>query len=149
MAKKVQKGSKKDQVFTAEERAAMKEYVREKQGRARGMSADDEARAVRDKIAAMAPKDRALGERLHKIIMAAAPDLQPRLWYGMPAYSKDGKTLCFFQDSAKFKTRYVTLGFSDKAQLDEGAVWATSFAILEISAKDEARIAALVKRAAG
>lgn len=147
MAKKTQKSAKEARGFTAEEKAAMRDYVKEKQARARGASPADEMRAVIEKIAAMAPNDRKMGERLHKIIMSAAPDLQPRLWYGMPAYSKDGKTVCFFQDAAKFKTRYVTLGFSDKAQLDDGAMWATSFGILEITAAVEQRVTALVKQA--
>jgi uncharacterized protein YdhG (YjbR/CyaY superfamily) len=99
------------------------------------------------KIAAMAAPDRALGERLHKIIKASAPALTPRLWYGMPAYAKDGKVVCFFQDAQKFKTRYATLGFSDVANLDEGAMWPVAFALKKLTAADEARIGALVKKA--
>jgi uncharacterized protein YdhG (YjbR/CyaY superfamily) len=99
------------------------------------------------KIAEMPEPDRAKGERLHAIIRASAPDLAPRLWYGMPAYAKDGKVVCFFQSAQKFKTRYATFGFSDKANLDEGAMWPTAFALTELTAADEARIAALVKNA--
>jgi uncharacterized protein YdhG (YjbR/CyaY superfamily) len=129
--------------FTAEERAAMKERVRElKAGKADGES------AVLAKIAAMAEPDRTMGKRLHAIIKASAPALAPRLWYGMPAYAKDDKVVCFFQGAHKFKTRYATFGFSDKANLDDGAMWPNSFALLELTAGVEARIAALVKKAA-
>ena len=129
--------------FTAEERAAMKERVRElKAGKADGES------AVLAKIAAMAEPDRTMGKRLHAIIKASAPALAPRLWYGMPAYAKDDKVVCFFQGAHKFKTRYATFGFSDKANLDDGAMWPSSFALLELTAGVEARIAALVKKAA-
>jgi uncharacterized protein YdhG (YjbR/CyaY superfamily) len=100
------------------------------------------------KIAEMAEPDRAMAERLHAIIKASAPALSPRLWYGMPAYARDGNVVCFFQDARKFKSRYATLGFSDKANLDEGAMWPTSFALTELTAADEARIGALVKKAA-
>ena len=103
--------------------------------------------AVLAKLAAMPAPDRAMGERLHAIIKASAPGLSPKLWYGMPAYAKDGKVVCFFQDAQKFKTRYATLGFSDKATLDEGHMWPTGFALKELTAADEARIAALVKKA--
>ena len=99
------------------------------------------------KIAAMPEPDRAMGERLHAIIKASAPALSPKLWYGMPAYAKDGKVVCFFQSAQKFKTRYATLGFSDKANLDEGAMWPTAFALKELTAAEEARIGALVKKA--
>jgi uncharacterized protein YdhG (YjbR/CyaY superfamily) len=99
------------------------------------------------KIAEMQDADRVMAERLHAVIKASVPDLAPRLWYGMPAYAKDGKIVCFFQPAQKFKTRYGTLGFSDKANLDEGAMWPTSYALTELTAADEARIAALVKRA--
>jgi len=102
---------------------------------------------VLETIAGMPEPDRAMGERLHAIITASAPLLSPRLWYGMPAYAKDGNVVCFFQSSAKFKTRYMTLGFSDKAHLDEGGMWPTSFALKELTASEEARIAALVKKA--
>jgi len=129
--------------FTDEERAAMKERVQElKSGKGDGES------AVLAKIAAMREPDRALGKRLHAIIKAAAPALSPKLWYGMPAYANDdGKVVCFFQSAQKFKTRYATLGFSDKANLDEGAMWPTAFALTELTTADEARIGALVKRA--
>jgi uncharacterized protein YdhG (YjbR/CyaY superfamily) len=136
--------------FTDEERAAMRERAQELKaaGRSRKGAAREES-AVLAKIAAMAPADRAMGERLHAIITTSAPDLAPKLWYGMPAYAKDGKVVCFFQDAQKFKTRYSTLGFSDKATLDEGQMWPTSFALKELTPADEARIAALVKRAVG
>jgi uncharacterized protein YdhG (YjbR/CyaY superfamily) len=130
--------------FTAEERAAMRERARELKAAAAGES---EESAVLAKIAAMAPADRALGERVHAIVTAAAPGLAPRLWYGMPAYAKDGKVVCFFQDAQKFKSRYATLGFSDRAALDDGRMWPTSFALTQLTAADEARIAELVKRA--
>jgi uncharacterized protein YdhG (YjbR/CyaY superfamily) len=121
----------------------MKERVQElKSGEADGES------AVLAKIAAMREPDRALGKRLHAIIKASAPGLSPKLWYGMPAYAKDdGKVVCFFQDAQKFKTRYATLGFSDKANLDEGNLWPTTFALKELTAAEEARIGALVKKA--
>jgi uncharacterized protein YdhG (YjbR/CyaY superfamily) len=135
--------------FTDEERAAMRERAQELKAakRARAGGADEES-TVLEKLATMAPSDRALGERLHAIIRASAPGLAPRLWYGMPAYAKDGKVLCFFQGADKFKTRYATLGFSDTAALDEGRMWPTSFALKELTADVEARIAALVTRAA-
>ena len=135
--------------FTAEERAAMRERVREvKAGRrgARGGDADGEAEVLA-KIAEMEEPDRAMAERVHAIIKASAPTLSPRTWYGMPAYAKDGKVVCFFQSGQKFKTRYATLGFSDAANLDEGAMWPTSFALTELTAADEARISELVKKA--
>jgi uncharacterized protein YdhG (YjbR/CyaY superfamily) len=136
--------------FTAEERAAMKERAKELKatgGRGpRAGKADGES-DVLAKIAEMAEPDRVMAERLHAIIKASAPDLSPRTWYGMPAYAKDGNVVCFFQDAAKFKARYATLGFSDKANLDEGAMWPTAFALTELTAADEARIAALVKKA--
>ncbi len=141
---------KKAARFTDEERAAMKEHAQELKAAARrGSRADkaDEERAVLAKIAEMPEPDRAMGERLHAIIKASAPDLSPRLWYGMPAYEKDGKVVCFFQNAQKFKTRYATFGFSDKANLDEGAMWPTAFALTELTAAAEARIAALVKKA--
>ena len=128
--------------FTAEERAAMKEYVQE----LKGGKGEDEG-AVLEKIAKMAAPDRALAERVHAIIKATAPFLAPRTWYGMPAYSKDGKVVCFFQDAAKFKSRYATLGFSDKAALDDGNLWPTSYALKALTPADEAKIVALVKKA--
>jgi len=130
--------------FTAEERAAMRE--RAKEMKASAGKADGE-REVLAKLAAMPPRDRAMGERLHTIIKTSAPALSPRTWYGMPAYAKDGDVVCFFQNASKFKTRYSTLGFSDKANLDEGAMWPTGFAITGLTPADEARIAALVKKA--
>jgi uncharacterized protein YdhG (YjbR/CyaY superfamily) len=133
--------------FTAEERAAMREHVRElKAARSRPAGADG-APEVLAKIAAMAPEDRAIGERVHALIMAAAPNLSPRLWYGMPAYAKEGKVVCFFQDAKKFKSRYATLGFSDRAALDDGEMWPTAFALKDLTAAAESRISALVKRA--
>jgi uncharacterized protein YdhG (YjbR/CyaY superfamily) len=137
--------------FTAEERAAMKDRATElkaasRRGR-RAAKEDDGASEVLAKIAEMAGPDRAMGERLHAVIMASVPDLSPRLWYGMPAYARDGQMICFFQPAAKFKTRYGTLGFSDKANLDEGAMWPTSYALTELTAAAEARIGALVKQA--
>ena len=137
-------------IFTDEERAAMKERVKEQKAAARrGPRADkaDGESAVLAKIAEMPEPDRAMAERLHAVIKASAPALSPRLWYGMPAYAKDGKVVCFFQSAQKFKTRYATLGFSDDANLDEGAMWPTAFALTEWSAADEARIGALVKKA--
>ena len=107
----------------------------------------DEDSAVLAKIAEMPEPDRAMGERLHAVIKASAPALSPRLWYGMPSYAKDGKIVCFFQSAQKFKTRYATLGFSDKADLDEGTMWPTAFALKELTATEEARISALVKKA--
>ena len=131
--------------FTAEERAAMKERAGELKA-ARAGKADGES-DVLAKIAEMPEKDRAMAERLHAIVKASAPALSPRTWYGMPAYAKDGNVVCFFQNARKFKTRYATFGFSDKANLDEGAMWPTSFALKELTAAEEKRIAALVKKA--
>jgi len=136
--------------FTDDERAAMKERAQElKAARGRGPRADkaDGESAVLAKIAEMPEPDRAMGERLHAVLKASAPALSPRLWYGMPAYAKDGKVVCFFQSAQKFKTRYATFGFSDQANLDEGAMWPTAFALTEWTAADEARIGALVKKA--
>jgi uncharacterized protein YdhG (YjbR/CyaY superfamily) len=132
--------------FTAEERAAMKERAREVKASARSGKADGES-DVLAKIAEMPEPDRAMAERLHALIRAAAPDLAPRTWYGMPAYARNGKVVCFFQSAQKFKSRYATLGFSDKANLDDGAMWPTSFALKELSAAAEERIGALVKQA--
>jgi uncharacterized protein YdhG (YjbR/CyaY superfamily) len=134
--------------FTDEERAAMKERAQELKSEARrgGGKADGES-AVLAKIAEMQGPDRAMAERLHAVIQANAPGLTPRTWYGMPAYAKDGKVVCFFQSAQKFKSRYATLGFSDQANLDEGAMWPTSFALKEFTATEEAKIGALVKRA--
>jgi uncharacterized protein YdhG (YjbR/CyaY superfamily) len=141
---------KASRVFTDEERAAMRERAQELKAAARrGSKAGkaDEESGVLAKIAAMPAPDRAMGERLHAIIKASAPELSPRLWYGMPAYAKDGNVVCFFQSAQKFKTRYATLGFSDKATLDEGHMWPTAFALKELTAADETRIGALVKKA--
>jgi len=135
--------------FTDDERAAMRERARELKATARqGAGKASDESAVLEKIAAMPAPDRTMGERLHAIIKASAPQLSPKLWYGMPAYAKDGNVVCFFQDARKFKTRYATLGFSDKATLDEGQMWPTAFALKELTADDEARIGALVKKAA-
>ena len=133
---------KKFKGFTDEERLAMKERIQE----LKADKADGES-AVLAKIAAMREPDRALGKRLHAIIRASAPALSPKLWYGMPAYAKDDKVVCFFQSAQKFNTRYATLGFSDKANFDEGALWPTAFALKELTAAEEARIGALVKKA--
>jgi len=131
--------------FTAEERAAMKERARESRAARKG-TADGESE-VRAKIAEMPPADRAIAERLHALIAQAAPDLVPRTWYGMPAYAKGGKIVCFFQSAHKFKARYATLGFNDAANLDEGAMWPTSFALTQLTAAEEARVVELVTRA--
>ena len=134
---------KASKTFTAEERAAMRERAREQKAAGK---ADGESEVLA-KIAEMPDPDRTMAERLHAIIKASAPSLSPRTWYGMPAYAKDGKVVCFFQSSQKFKTRYATFGFSDKANLDEGAMWPTSFALKELTPVEEARIGALVKKA--
>ncbi len=141
--KNTQKSAKRTfKGFTDDERVAMKE-------RARELEADtaDGENAVLAKIAAMPEADRVMGKRLHAIIRASAPALAPRLWYGMPAYAKDGKVVCFFQSAQKFKTRYATFGFSDKANLDDGALWPVAFALKELTAAAEAKISALVKQA--
>ena len=134
--------------FTAEERAAMKERAKELKAEARASKnrAEGES-AVLAKLAEMPEPDRAMGERIHAIIKAAAPVLSPKTWYGMPAYAKDGKVVCYFTAASKFNSRYATLGFNDDANLDEGTMWPTSFALTELTADDEARIAALVKKA--
>jgi uncharacterized protein YdhG (YjbR/CyaY superfamily) len=141
---------KKPTGFTDGEQAAMKERLQELKAEARrgprASGADGES-AVLAKIAALPQPDRAMAERLHAIIQANAPTLSPRTWYGMPAYAKDGNVVCFFQSAQKFKTRYATLGFSDKANLDEGRMWATAFALKELTAAEEAKIGALVKKA--
>jgi uncharacterized protein YdhG (YjbR/CyaY superfamily) len=130
--------------FTAEEKAAMRERARELKASA---SKADAERDVLEKIAEMSQPDRAMAERLHALIKASAPALSPRTWYGMPAYAKDGKVVCFFQSGQKFKSRYATLGFSDKANLDKGAMWPTAFALKGLTAAEEKKIAALVKKA--
>lgn len=136
--------------FTDEEKAAMKEYARElKTASRRGSKAtrEDGENDLLSKIAEMPEPDRSMAERIHAIIKSAVPDLSPRTWYGMPAYARDGNVVCFFQSAQKFKSRYATLGFSDKANLDDGAMWPTAFALKELSAAEEAHIAALVKKA--
>ncbi len=136
--------------FTAEERAAMKEHARElKTSSRRGSRATkaDGENDVLEKIAEMPEPDRVIAERIHAIIKDTAPDLAPRTWYGMPAYAKDGSVVCFFQPADKFKARYATLGFSDKANLDDGTMWPVTYALTELTADNEAKIAALVKKA--
>lgn len=130
--------------FTAEERAAMKERARELKSVADQEQAESEVVA---KLAQMPAADRELGQRIHALVKATAPELAPRLWYGMPAYAKDGKLVCFFKDAGKFKSRYATLGFTDSAKLDDGAIWPTEYAVTEMSAAVEAKIAALVRQA--
>jgi hypothetical protein len=142
----VKQAPKKPAAFSAEERAAMKERAAEQKAARRGAEAEADVVA---KIAELGDADRALAERIHALVTTASPDLAPRLWYGMPAYAKDGKVICFFQAAGKFKTRYSTLGFSDKARLDEGTMWPSAYALTELTAADEKRIAALVKRAVG
>jgi uncharacterized protein YdhG (YjbR/CyaY superfamily) len=130
--------------FTAEERAAMRERARELKAAAGKAEAESDLLA---KIAEMPKADRVMAERVHAIVKASAPDLSPRTWYGMPAYAKDDKVVCFFRSAAKFKSRYATLGFSDKANLDEGDMWPTDFALKKLTAAEEKKIAALVKKA--
>ncbi len=136
---------KSSPALTAEERAAMKELVQERKAAARG---EDGESAVLAKIAEMPEPDRAMAERFHAIVKASAPSLSAKTWYGMPAYAKDGKVVCFFQSAAKFKARYATFGFSDKANLDDGNMWPTGFALKELTAAEEKKIARLVKQAA-
>jgi uncharacterized protein YdhG (YjbR/CyaY superfamily) len=143
-AKRTTATAKTRKGFTDEERAAMKE--RAKELKAAADEADAE-RAVLAKIAEMPKSDRVMGERFHAIVRASAPELSPRLWYGMPAYTKEGKVVCFFQSADKFKSRYATFGFNDDANLDEGNMWPTSFALTKLTAADEKRIAGLVKKA--
>ena len=132
--------------FTDEERSAMKERAKEVKAAKAGA---DGAAAVLEKIAEMEGDDRALAEQVHRVVMAAAPDLEPRLWYGMPAYAKGGTTLCFFQPATKFKTRYSTLGFNDPAALDDGAMWPVAYALTTLSAADEKKVTALIRKAVG
>jgi uncharacterized protein YdhG (YjbR/CyaY superfamily) len=147
-AKSTTATNKKSKGFTAEERAAMKERVRELKAEARRKkSREDGERDVLAKIAEMPKADRAMAKRLHAIIKASAPALSPKTWYGMPAYAKDDKVVCFFQSAQKFKSRYATLGFSDEANLDRGAMWPTAFALKELTAAEEAKIGTLVKKA--
>ncbi|MGE0539364.1 MAG: iron chaperone [Dehalococcoidia bacterium] len=134
--------------FTAEERAAMKERAKEMKAEARANKNKEEGeRAVLAKIAEMPEHDRVMGERIHAIVTANAPVLSPKTWYGMPAYARDGKVVCFFQSAEKFNSRYATFGFNEDANLDDGAMWPTSFALKELTAAEEERIAALVKKA--
>jgi uncharacterized protein YdhG (YjbR/CyaY superfamily) len=135
--------------FTDEEREAMKEAVKEYKREARGEISEEGESDALAKIAALPQPDRAMAERLHALIKANAPQLAPRTWYGMPAYAKDGKVLCFFQSAQKFKTRYATLGFSDKARLDEGRLWPVAYALKELTAAEETKIVALLKKAMG
>jgi uncharacterized protein YdhG (YjbR/CyaY superfamily) len=143
-AKSTNSANKKFKGFTDEERAAMREHVQELKASADKAVGES---AVLAKIAELREPDRAMAKRLHAIIKASAPALSPRTWYGMPAYAKDGEVVCFFQPAQKFKTRYATFGFSDAANLDEGAMWPVSFALKELNATEEARISALVKKA--
>jgi uncharacterized protein YdhG (YjbR/CyaY superfamily) len=138
----------KSKGFSAEERAAMKERAKELKAEER-MNKDRAAgeRALLEKVAEMPKADRAMAERIHAIVKANAPDLMPKTWYGMPAYAKDGKVVCYFQSADKFNARYATFGFSDEANLDQGAMWPTSFALTKLAAADERKIAALVKKA--
>jgi uncharacterized protein YdhG (YjbR/CyaY superfamily) len=148
--KRAKKGTKAAGGFTDEERAAMKERAGEVKAAARRRPRSAKADGEHDvlaKIAEMPESDRAMAERLHLIVKASAPALSPRTWYGMPAYALDGKVVCFFQSAQKFKTRYATLGFSDAANLDEGAMWPTAFALKKLTAAEEARIGALVQKA--
>jgi uncharacterized protein YdhG (YjbR/CyaY superfamily) len=148
--KKTKKRTQNSQGFTEEERAAMKDRVKELKEEARrgaGAKQADMESAVLAKIAAMPPSDRAIGERLHAIIKSSAPSLLPKLWYGMPAYARDGKVVCFFQSAQRFKTRYATFGFMHEAKLDEGAMWPVAFAVKELTPTEEAKIAAIVKKA--
>ncbi|MGZ4403678.1 MAG: iron chaperone [Gaiellaceae bacterium] len=137
------KSTNKKEGFTAEEKAAMRARARELKEKTDGES------AVRAAIAAMSPKDRAIAKRLHELIKATAPDLSPKTWYGMPAYAKGGKVVCFFRNAGKFKERYAMLGFNDSAKLDNGSMWPVAFALTELTAADEAKIRKLVKRAVG
>jgi uncharacterized protein YdhG (YjbR/CyaY superfamily) len=149
-AKSTTATNKKSKGFTDEERAAMKERAQELKTDARRGAKKDKADGEGDvlaKIAEMPKPDRAMAKRLHAIIKASAPVLSPKTWYGMPAYAKDGKVVCFFQSAQKFKSRYATFGFSDEANLDKGAMWPTSFALKELTAAEEAKIGALVKKA--
>jgi uncharacterized protein YdhG (YjbR/CyaY superfamily) len=141
------RGTGEKGLFTAEERAAMREYATEAKAARSGKAGANDESTVLAKIAAMDPRDRAMAERLHALVQSVAPDLAPRTWYGMPAYAKDGSVLCFFQDARKFKTRYSTLGFTDKASLDDADVWPVAFALKEWNPAVEARIAELLTRA--
>jgi uncharacterized protein YdhG (YjbR/CyaY superfamily) len=137
------KSTNKNEGFSAEEKAAMRARARELKDTADGES------AVRTAIAAMSPKDRAIAKQLHEVIKASAPDLSPKTWYGMPAYAKDGKVVCFFRNAGKFKERYAMVGFNDSAKLDAGSMWPIAFALTKLTPADEAKIGALVKKAVG
>jgi uncharacterized protein YdhG (YjbR/CyaY superfamily) len=137
------KTKQKQEGFTAEEKAAMRARARELK------AAEDGESAVRTALAEMAPADRAIGERIHALVKESAPDLTPKTWYGMPAYAKDGKVVCFFRNAGKFKERYAMLGFNDSAKLDEGSMWPVAFALKKLTAADEAKIRKLVKKAVG
>jgi uncharacterized protein YdhG (YjbR/CyaY superfamily) len=143
-AKGITAANKKRTLLTDEEKSAMKELVKERKSTA---TKEEDASALLAKIAEMADSDRAMAKRVHAIVKASAPALSPKLWYGMPAYYKDGKVVCFFQDAQKFKSRYATFGFSDAANLDEGGIWPVAFALKELTAAAEARISALVRKA--
>jgi uncharacterized protein YdhG (YjbR/CyaY superfamily) len=144
MSSTTKKGTKKNDGFTAEEKAAMKARAKELKAEADGES------AVRASIAGMSPQDRAIAKQVHELVRAAAPDLTPKTWYGMPAYAnKDGKVVCYFRDAGKFKERYAMLGFNDRAKLDEGSMWPVAYALTKLTAADEAKIRALVKKAVG
>jgi uncharacterized protein YdhG (YjbR/CyaY superfamily) len=141
MSSTSKKGKQKNDSFSAEEKAAMRARARELK------AAEDGESAVRAALEAMSPHDRAIGERIHEIVGEVAPDLSPKTWYGMPAYARDGKVVCFFRNATKFKERYAMLGFNDVANLDEGSMWPVAFALEKLTAADESRIRALVKRA--
>jgi uncharacterized protein YdhG (YjbR/CyaY superfamily) len=148
--KDVQESGKRSKGFTDEERAAMKERAQELKAEARANKSKAEGESdVLAAIAAMPEPERTMAKRLHDIIKASAPALSPKTWYGMPAYAKDGKVICFFQSAHKFNARYATLGFGDQANLDEGAMWPTAFALTALTAAEEATIGALVKKAVG
>jgi uncharacterized protein YdhG (YjbR/CyaY superfamily) len=144
MSTTAKKSTKKKDGFTAEEKAAMRARARELKDKTDGET------AVAAAIAGMAPKDRTIAKRIHELVKAAAPDLMPKTWYGMPAYAnRDGKVVCFFRDAGKFKDRYATFGFNDAAKLDDGSMWPTAFALTKLTSADEAKISKLVKRAVG
>ena len=146
IAKKATRKTARITGLTAEEKAALKETIEDQKAAARGLEGE---KALLAKIAAMKEPDRAMAKRIHAIVQANAPTLSPTTWYGMPAYTKNGKAVLFFQDAAKFKARYATFGFNDNATLDDGNMWPTSYALTKLTAADEARIAALVKKALG
>jgi uncharacterized protein YdhG (YjbR/CyaY superfamily) len=144
MSSTAKKGKQQSAKFSAEEKAAMRARVRELK------AAEDGETAVAASLAGMAPKDRALGKKIHALVKESAPDLTPKTWYGMPAYAnKDGKVVCFFRDAGKFKERYAMFGFNDTAKLDDGSMWPVAYALSELTAADEAKLRKLVKKAAG